>query len=115
MIYLSFYGIMTLISVVVRQFFLPNPFACFGDNAILINWYAEPIIQIIAYLIVGLVYISGTEPALGSFLYLVVYGGIVGLLWLLGIFSFAWWWILTIAIVVFALILGYIWLQEERL
>ena len=86
---------------------------CFGDNAVLINWIAEPIIQVVAYGIVGIFYISGSEPALGSLLYLLIYALIVGLLWVLGIFSFAWWWILIIVVAIAALICGGIWLKER--
>ena len=88
---LSLYGIMTIISVIVRQFILPNPFECFGNKAALINWIAEPVIQIIAYGVVGLFYVKGSNPAFGSLAYLVTYVIIVGLLWLFGIFLFAWW------------------------
>ena len=106
---------MTLISVIVRQFVLPNPFECFGDSAILINWIAEPIIQVIAYGIVGLFYRRGSAPALGSFLYLIAYAFIIGILWLMGIFSFAWWWILIIIVAIIALICGCAWLKERFL
>ena len=110
---ISIYGIITIISLLVRQFVLPNPFECFGDNAILINWIAELIIQVVAYGIVGIFYISGSAPALGSLLYLLIYALIVGLLWVLGIFSFAWWWILIIVVAIAALICGGIWLKER--
>ena len=110
---ISLYGLITLISTLVRQFVLPNPFECFGDNAVLINWIAEPIIQVVAYGIVGIFYISGSAPALGSLLYLLIYALIVGLLWVLGIFSFAWWWILIIVVAIAALICGGIWLKER--
>ena len=112
---ISLYGFISLISVLIRQFILPNPFECFGDNAILINWIAEPIIQFVAYKIVGIFYIKGYAPALGSLLYLIVYALIIGLLWILGIFSFAWWWILIVAIAIGALIYGGIWLKERFL
>ena len=78
---LSFYSLMTIISTLVRQFVLPNPFECFGDKAIIINWVAEPIIHVIAYGLVGLFYIKGSAPAIGSFLYLIAYALIVVLLW----------------------------------
>ena len=81
----SLYGIMSTLSLIVRQFYLPNPFECFGDKAVLINWIAEPIIQVVAYLIVGIFYVSGSAPALGSLLYLLTYTLIIGLLWVLGI------------------------------
>ena len=62
---IKLYSLMTVISVLVRQFVLPNPFECFGEKATLINWIAEPIIQIVAYGIVGLFYVKGSAPALG--------------------------------------------------
>ena len=85
------YGLMMGISLFVRQFCLPNPFECFGDSAILINWIAEPIMQIVSYGLVGLVYHKGEAPALGSFLYLLTYTTLTGILWVLGQVSFAWW------------------------
>lgn len=94
------YGIMAVISVLVRQFVLPNPFECFGDRAIIINWIAEPILHGIAYSLVGLFYNKGEFPALGSFLYLVVYAAITGVLVIMGIFSFAWWWIIAVIVIV---------------
>ena len=90
------YKIMMVISAIVRQFYLPNPFACFENYAILINLVAEPIIHTVAYLLVGIVYRKGSCPFWGSFLYLVTYASITGILALMGIFSFAWWWVTTI-------------------
>lgn len=90
------YAIMTVISIIVRQFYLPNPFECFGDTAWLYNLIAEPIIHGAAFLLVGTIYRKGSFPALGSFLYLVAYAAITGILVLMGIFSFAWWWVLII-------------------
>ena len=110
---LSLYGIITIVSLIVRQFVLPNPFECFGDKAILINWIAEPIIQVFAYAVVGFFYVKGSAPALGSVLYLITYALIVGLLWLFGLFSFAWWWVLIIVVSVCALIVGGIYLKER--
>ena len=106
---------MTLISIFVRQHVLPNPFECFGDKALLINWIAEPIIQIVAYVVVGLFYTSGSAPALGSLLYLLTYALVVGLLQILGIFSFAWWWVLIIVMIIVALIYGAMWAKERLL
>lgn len=93
-------------SVIIRQFFLPNPFECFGDSAILYNWIAEPILTVIAYGLVGLVYCKDSLPTWGAFLYLVIYSALVGILWIFGIFSFAWWWILIVVILLIVLIVG---------
>lgn len=100
------YAVFTVLSTLVRQFALPNPFECFGDKAVLINWVAEPFIHLIAYAIVGLFYIKGSEPLLGSIGYLFTYACLVGLLWILGIFSFAWWWIAVVVIGIVAILIG---------
>ena len=92
------YKLMALISTLVRQFCLPNPFECFGDGAFLINLIAEPVIHALAFALVGLVYHRGEFPALGSFLYLLAYGAITCILAIMGIFSFAKWWVLTVVV-----------------
>ena len=107
---ISIYGILAVISTLVRQFVLPNPFECFGDKAIIINLIAEPIIHFVSFALVGLVYQKGSDPALGSFLYLLTYAIIVGVLWILGIFRFAWWWILILIIVFIGLVIGIRWI-----
>lgn len=103
---LSLYGVMSLVSVIVRQFVLPNPFECFGEKAALLNWIAEPIIQAIAYLIVGLFYAKGSAPALGSLAYLVVYAACIGFLWICGLLSFSWWWVALMVVALIAVIVG---------
>lgn len=80
------YNIIAFISVIIRQFFLPNPFEPRTD-AIILNWIAEPLLYVITYLIVGIFYDEGSEPALGSFLYLVFYAIHVVLLMLIGFFQ----------------------------
>ena len=95
------YAIMAAISIIVRQFCLPNPFECFGDMAWMYNLIAEPIIYFAARKLVGTVYHRGDCPPWGSFLYLVAYAAITGVLSLMGIFSFAWWWV---AIIVAAMV-----------
>lgn len=103
---LSLYGIISAISIIIRQFVLPNPFECFGDSAIIINWIAEPILHLIAYSLVGLVYCKGSLPAWGSFLYLLTYSALVGILWIFSIFSFAWWWVLILVVITIAVFIG---------
>lgn len=49
----------------------------------ILNWIADPIIATLTFLIVGLYYISGTAPALGSILYMLFYAIHIGLLYLL--------------------------------
>ena len=93
------YGLMVVISLLIRQFYLPEPFECCGDLAWLYNLIAEPIIHVVAFGLVGMMYNRGDFPPLGSFLYLVAYAMIVWLLSVMGIFSFAWWWVLIIVAV----------------
>lgn len=93
------YKIMMVISVIVRQFYLPNPFECFGAlNGMIINWMVEPAMHGLAYTIVGTMYTRGSCPALGSFLYLLAYAIITGILTLMGAFSFAWWRVLIVLV-----------------
>lgn len=100
------YVLITAISIFIRQFVLPNPFECFGDKAFFINCIAEPIIIVVSYLLVGLFYKKGSAPALGSLLFLVTYAVIVDILWVLGLFKFAWWWILILIIAFIGMVLG---------
>ena len=96
------YKIIAIISLLVRQFVLPNPFECFGDAAWLINLAIEPILHFAAYQTTGMFYSRSSIPAIGSILYLFFYACYIGVLSLLGIFSFAWWWVL----IIFAAMIG---------
>lgn len=100
------YKLISVLSLLIRQFCLPNPFECFGDSALLINWIAGVVMAPISYLIVGLVYEKGSEPVIGSVLYLVTYALLAGILMVMGIFSFAWWWILILVVAFVGLIIG---------
>lgn len=97
------YKLMAILSILVRQFLLPNPFECFGDKALICNIIAEIILQPISYAIVGIFYARGSAPALGSFLYLLVYSLLVGVLYILGKFCFVWWAIVVMIVVVILL------------
>ena len=100
------YKIISLLSLLIRQCCLPNPFECFGDYALLINWIAGIVMAPVTYLIVGWVYEKGSEPAVGSLLYLLTYALLTGALCVMGIFSFAWWWILILVAVFIGAIIG---------
>ena len=67
----------------------------------------------VAYGIVGLIYIRGSAPVLGSIAYLFVYAAIVGILWLCGLFSFAWWWIAILVVAFIALIAGIMYIKDK--
>ena len=77
------YKIIAAVSVLIRQFVLPNPFEPLGEkfNVTLFNitlpltpdianWIAEPVLHLLAFGITGLYYVRGhNDPAVGSFLY----------------------------------------------
>jgi len=90
---------MAVISVLIRNFALPNPFSCFGDIVFFYNLLlAEPILHSLSYWLVGLVYEKGSHPSWGSLLYLIVYLLLDVMLYIFGIFRFAWWWILLVIV-----------------
>ena len=101
------YQLIAIISVLVRNFVLPNPFEALGENGafnifgtslvlspFVLNLIAEGILHSITFAVVGLYYISRSNPARGSFLYLLFYCVHVGALYLMCLFHFAWWGIL---------------------
>ena len=98
------YKLMIMISPIIRQFCLPNPFECFGDKAIIYNWIAGLVLTPVAYYLVGLFYEKGSLPALGSLLYLVFYAVLTAVLYLLGLVSFAWWAILSMIVGIILLV-----------
>ena len=100
------YFIISLIGLCIRQFLLPNPFECFGDNAALLNHIAELVIHAITYTVVGLFYVRKSAPALGSIAYTVTYASMFGYLYLCGRCSFLWWKVLLLSIGVALIISG---------
>ena len=110
---MKLYGIMAVISLLIRTFCLPDPFECFGNYALLINVVVEAPIHFLVYKLVGAIYHSGSFPLLGSILYLLIYCVVISILWLMGLFSFAWWWVLIILMVVGGLCYGIYWLKER--
>ena len=76
------YGIIAIAGFIIRQYFLPNPFAPIGVYGELINLAASGVIGLLAYIIVGLFYEKGSIPFLGSLMYLVVYSILTFELWL---------------------------------
>lgn len=98
------YSIIATVSVLIRQFALPNPFEPLGETFTLsikdvsipltpevANWIAEPLLHIVTFAIVGIYYKKGQhEPVFGSFLYLLFYAIHVGLIHMVSCFGFAW-------------------------
>lgn len=107
------YKIMVVISLIIRTFCLPDPFECFGNYAILINLVVEAPIHLLVYKLVGTIYSKGSFPPLGALLYLLVYCTVIGILWLMSLFSFAWWWVIIIIVLIVLLIYGIHWLREK--
>jgi len=97
------YNIIKIVSVIIRQFYLPNPFEPIGNKLSIefmnmkvilspeiMNWMAEPFLHLITFAVVGIYYSKGVDkPAKGSFLYLLFYGIHVGLIYLISILGFA--------------------------
>ncbi len=98
------YSIIATVSVLIRQFALPNPFEPLGETFTLsikdvsiplapevANMIAEPLLHIVTFAIVGIYYKKGQhEPVFGSFLYLLFYAIHVGLIHMVSCFGFAW-------------------------
>ena len=113
------YKIIAAISVLIRQFVLPNPFEPLGEkfNVTLFNitlpltpdianWIAEPVLHLLAFGIAGLYYTRGyNDPAMGSFLYLLFYVIHTLILMLMSAAGFAWW---AVVLLVISYIAGHI-------
>lgn len=67
------YRLIYIISFLIRQFLLPNPFAPLGGNAEIINLLVGGAFVPLSYFMTGFIYDKGSEPAIGSILFLVVY------------------------------------------
>lgn len=93
---MKIYATIATIFWIIRQYTIPNPFEALGDGITImfadspfllspeiLNWIADPIISGVTFLIVGLYYISGSAPTVGSILYMVFYTIHIGLLYLL--------------------------------
>lgn len=93
------YETVVLISVIIRQFFIANPFISLGmPLAWIINLLFESIFYMTTFRFVGLFYSRGAFPALGSAMYLGVYYGHTYLLSNLVSSSLSWW---VVAIIIF--------------
>jgi len=113
------YKLIAAISILIRQFCIPNPFDALGDGLIVnigetsillppgvLNWVAEPIMHMVTFAIVGLYYDRGSAPALGSFLYLLFYCIHTFLLWLMSLAGFSTWAVVVIVVLYIACHMG---------
>ena len=107
------YKFIAALSVIIRTFYLPNPFDSLGTTfpvtigkntltmtPIVMNYLAEPVLHALTFALVGLYYSrSDHNPSKGSFLYLMFYCVHVGL------FGFATW---AIALILFVYAIAHI-------
>ena len=114
------YMLFSLISLLIRNFALPNPFEAlrgqivfnYGEIPIeippeFLNIVAEYPLYIITFAIVGIFYSKGIDdPIIGSVLYFVFYCVHIGLLYLLSLCGFATWAIVVIVGMYIALLIG---------
>ena len=113
------YKVIAAISVLIRQFVLPNPFEGLGETfdvtlfditlqltPDILNWIVEPGLHLLAFGVTGIYYTRGIhDPAAGSLLYVVVYALHTGLLMLMSAAGFAWWAVIPLIVLY---ILGHI-------
>ena len=96
MIIIKLYNFLATLFWIIRQFAIPNPFDALGEGLVvtigeasillspeLLNWIADPVIAALTFGVVGLYYISRSDPALGSILYMFLYAFHIGLLYLI--------------------------------
>lgn len=107
------YKFFAIISFIVRNFYLPNPFSSL-KYGVIINLVIEPILQSVTFFIVGFFYERGSNPALGSILYLFFYAVHTSLILLCSKFYFANYAILSI-VVLYSLILGFLIIIKNKL
>jgi hypothetical protein len=105
------YKLVAFISILIRQLYIPNPFEP-SDYAIIINILIEPILHLFTYNVVGLYYSKGSNPVIGSLLYLVFHIVHIGLLMIMGFFQ---WSLISIVItfIVYIIILVFIKVLSE--
>lgn len=113
------YKVIAAISVLIRQFVLPNPFEGLGETfdvtlfditlqltPAILNWIVEPGLHLLAFGVTGIYYTRGIhDPAVGSLLYVVFYALHTGLLMLMSTAGFAWWAVIPLIVLY---ILGHI-------
>ena len=96
------YKIIAFISVIIRNAFLPNPFEPLGDIVInifdvpftitpdFLNFIFEAPLHLLTFAVVGLYYLKGSCPSIGSIFYLIFYVVHVFLIYVCSWFDFSW-------------------------
>lgn len=67
------YQVMSILGVLIRELYLPNPFTPLGDSAELVNFLCGWILGPTSYGITGMFYESGRNPVAGSLLFTLFY------------------------------------------
>ena len=101
------YKIIKIISYLIRQFWLPNPFASmFKPNiAEIVNWSVGGIFVILSYILTGTWYESEAgDYWLGSLGFLINYTALTGLLLLISKLTSVLWLIIVIFLIIFILL-----------
>lgn len=110
----------------IRQFAISNPFEALGEGLTItigkapllltpeiLNWIADPIIGAITFGVVGLYYIKGSKPALGSILYMFFYTVHIGLLYLLSWLYPSVWLMVLVGVIYIGFHIGMIFLNSK--
>ena len=97
------YRLIYLISFLVRQFLLPNPFTPLGDNAEIINLIVGGAFVPLSYFMTSFIYDKRSEPTIGSILFLVVYALNTGMTYLVCLAYPLVWLMILIGAVYFAI------------
>lgn len=109
------YKFIAAVSVLLRQFILPNPFESLGESfdvtlfditiqmtPDILNWIVEPGLHLLAFGVTRIYYARGLQdPSVGSLLYLIFYALHTGLLILMSTASFAWWVVIPLVVLYF--------------
>jgi hypothetical protein len=106
------YKLFKAISILIRQFYIPNPFITF-EYGLLLNIIAEPFLYLVTFAIVGLYYSRGSNSPLGSILYLTFYIVHVGILMIMGFFQWNKLIIIILILVYIALHMVFMWLRNR--
>ncbi|WP_105620050.1 hypothetical protein [Vallitalea okinawensis] len=67
------YGIISIISILVRSFLLKSAFEAISYGYIINILFAEPLLGTLSFTVTGMFYRKNSAPALGSALYLFFY------------------------------------------
>lgn len=105
------YKLIAVISILIRMFYLPNPFVALGAGLVInmgemqivlspevLNLVAESFVHMVTFSVVGLYYNRGSAPAIGSVLYLVFYCIHIFILYLVSLAEFKMWAVVTIVV-----------------